>query len=168
MLVSAALIVFAGLLLYAAVSDLRSLTIPNWLSIAMAGAFPVFALAMGMAPLMIAWHIGVGFVVLAFGFALFQMRVFGGGDAKLLAAVSVWTGYALFMPFIVWTALAGGLLAIYLLMYRRYAKVGANNAAFMERLKNKKTGIPYGIAIMGGGMMVLPQLLQRFTALTLP
>ena len=46
------------------------------------------------------------YVGLHLGFGLF-----GGGDAKLLAATAVWTGFGAFPQFLFWTALAGGALA---------------------------------------------------------
>ena len=43
-----ALALFGGLLVYAACTDIASLTIPNWVSIALAGAFPALGLATGI------------------------------------------------------------------------------------------------------------------------
>src|SRR5690606_13367720 len=134
MLVLLALIVFAGLLLYAAGSDVTSYTIPNWVSVALIVVFAAFALALGMPLQEIGWHFVFGLAVLGVGFFLFQAKVFGGGDAKLLAAAATWTGFATFQPFFFWTAVAGGLLAASLLAARQFIKQTETNPPFVNRL----------------------------------
>lgn len=162
-----ALVLFAGLLIYAACSDVASLTIPNWVSLAMVGAFPVFAFAMGWDAATIGLQILFGLAVLALGFLLFQFNIIGGGDAKLLAAAAVWTGFSAFMPFVIWTALAGGVFALALLFGRRYAIMFAGAPPFVYRLLTPKTGVPYGVAIMIGGLMAAPSMPMFIGALTL-
>jgi prepilin peptidase CpaA len=168
MLVAIALVICAGLLAYAAISDVASLTIPNWISLALVGAFAVFALVIGMPLAEIGAHFGFGVAVLCVGFALFQFNIFGGGDAKLFAAASVWAGFVTFLPLLYWTAMAGGLLALALLAARQFAKQTETNPPFVNRLLTGQTGIPYGVAIFAGGLMTLPALASRFHSLTLP
>lgn len=162
-----ALVLFAGLLIYAACTDVASLTIPNWVSLAMAGAYPVFALAAGVEIGAIGFNFLFGLGVLAIGFLLFQVNVIGGGDAKLLAAASVWTGMAAFIPFAFWTAMAGGVFALFLMFGRKYAPVLAAAPPFVYRLLTPKTGVPYGVAIMIGGLMAAPAIPLFSAALTL-
>ena len=100
------------LLIIAGASDFLSYRIPNWLTAATALAFFPMAFMTGMGGEVILWHIAAGFLLLAVGFALFAGGIFGGGDAKLMAAAGLWFGWAQLMPFLVYTALAGGLLAI--------------------------------------------------------
>lgn len=162
-----ALAAFAGLVVYAACSDMARLIIPNWVSIALAAIFPIAALIAG-APLMnIGLHLLFGFGVLALGFVLFQFNIIGGGDAKLLAAVSIWTGMTAFMPFIFWTAIAGGVMALALLTARQLLPVGTY-PAFVDHLLKKQNGIPYGVAIMVGALMAIPFLPYLSSPLTLP
>jgi prepilin peptidase CpaA len=161
-----AIAIFAGLLIYAACSDIASLTIPNWVSIALAGAFPVMALATGVAIQDIGLHLLFGFGALAVGFFLFAANVFGGGDAKLLAATAVWTGFPGFAAFALWTAIAGGGLALLLLAVRMVARQFATHPPFADRLLKQGGGIPYGVAIMAGGLMAIPSL--PLQSLTLP
>ena len=163
-----ALAVFAGLLVYAACSDIASLTIPNWLSLAMALAFAPLALTIGMPLDQIGVHYGFGVGMLAVGFFLFQANVFGGGDAKLVAAAAVWTGFSAFPSFILGTALAGGLLALALMSARKWAPFLAGAPAFVNRLLTPESGVPYGVAIMAGGLMALPVLPFATNALTTP
>ena len=153
-----ALAAFAGLLLYAACSDVARLIIPNWVSIALSTAFPIAALAAGMPLADIGMHMLFGAAVLAVGFFLFAANIFGGGDAKLLAATAVWTGFASFWPFLFWTAAAGGILALSVLMARQFVKQTETNPPFVNHLLQKQNGIPYGVAIMCGGLMSIPAL----------
>ncbi|MEZ5960462.1 MAG: prepilin peptidase [Hyphomonadaceae bacterium] len=162
-----ALAAFAGLLIYAALSDASRLIIPNWVSIALATIFPVAALLTG-APLMsVGLHVLFGFGVLAVGFVLFQFNIIGGGDAKLLAAASIWTGVTAFMPMILWTAIAGGVMALALLTARQLIPAGTY-PAFVDHLLKKQNGIPYGVAIMIGALMAIPSLPYLSSPLTLP
>jgi prepilin peptidase CpaA len=160
--------VFAGLLVYAAATDIASLTIPNWVSIALASVFPLAALAAGMTAADIGLHLAFGLAVLAVGFFLFAANIIGGGDAKLLAAASVWTGFPGFPAFIVWTAVAGGVLALALLAARVLAKQAETHPPFLSRLLKPRGGVPYGVAIMAGGLMAIPALPFALSSLTLP
>jgi prepilin peptidase CpaA len=162
-----ALTVFAVLLLYAAGSDVARLTIPNWVSIALTAAFVPAALALGMPLGEIGMHLLFGVAVLAVGFFLFQANVIGGGDAKLLAATAVWTGFAAFMPFVFWTAVAGGVMALVMLAARQFVRQAETHPPFVNRLLEHKGGIPYGVAIMAGGLMAIPSLPFASGALTL-
>lgn len=162
-----ALAAYAGLVLFAAFSDASRLIIPNWVSIALTAIFPVAALIAGAPLLEVGLHLVFAFGVLALGFVLFQFNVIGGGDAKLLAAVSVWTGFTAFMPFILWTAIAGGVMALALLTARQLIPAGTY-PAFVDHLLKKQNGIPYGVAIMIGALMAIPSLPYLSSPLTLP
>lgn len=163
-----ALTAFAALLVYAACSDVASLTIPNWVSIALTALFIPPAFAMGMPLADIGMHVLFGFAVLAVGFFLFQANIIGGGDAKLLAAAAVWTGFPAFGVFIFWTALAGGVMAAGLLAARQFIPQAETNPGFVNRLLKQQNGIPYGVAIMAGGLMAIPSLPFITSPLTLP
>ncbi len=151
-----ALAAFAGLLIYAACSDIARLIIPNWVSIALTLIYPIAAFATGVAPMEIGMHVLFGAAVLAIGFFLFAANVFGGGDAKLLAATAVWTGFTGVMPLLFWTAVSGGLLAALLLAARSFVPQTASVPSLMTHLLQKQNGIPYGLAIMAGGLMAIP------------
>lgn len=168
MLELVALAVFAGLLIYAAGSDITSYTIPNWVSLAMAGAFPILALALGTPLGQIGIQLLFGIAILVVGFFLFQAKIIGGGDAKLFAATAVWTGSVAFMPFMFWTAVAGGLMALALLAARRFVPQTGTNPGFVNRLLTQHNGIPYGLAILVGGLMAIPTLPILTHPLTLP
>ena len=155
------ILAFAGLLIAAAASDWHSLTVPNRYSLALVALFPSYAIATGGD---VAWlgHLAYGAGAFIVGFLLFTLRVCGGGDVKLFAAVALWAGPALFVPMTLYTALSGGLMATVLwLTYKvRRATVPpspqltADNAAFA------KQPMPYAVAIAAGGLFVALQLLM--------
>lgn len=149
-------VLFVGLILTAAACDIRSMLIPNWISIALALSFPFAALAAGMSWAAIGLHAAIGVLVFIAGFILFSINVLGGGDVKVIAAASVWTGAAALSPFAFWTTAAGGVLAVVMLLARRSMQPGENRPAFLNRLLDPKKGIPYAVAIAVGAMASLP------------
>ena len=89
-----------------------------------------------------------GAVVFAAGAALFRFDVFGGGDAKLLAAGALWVGAGGLAPFLGATALLGGVLAVGALAW-----VGATGRRAGAGLAAGPS-LPYGVAIAAGGVAV--------------
>ena len=163
-----ALAAFVGLLAVSAWWDVTTMTIPNWVSIALTVLFPVFALINGMPLAQIGLHLAFGAGILVIGFLLFQINIMGGGDAKMIAAAAVWTGLGAFAPFIIWMAIFGGMIAMTLLMVRKKVRQGATQPAFVNRLLKPRGGVPYGVAILAGGLMALHALPFAATPLTTP
>jgi prepilin peptidase CpaA len=156
MLIAAALIaMFAGLLVLAAANDIATMTIPNWISIAIAAAFPIAAYYAGLPLSTIGWNMGFATVILAAGIGLFSVGVLGGGDVKVIAAAAAWFGPFAFWPFFVWMAIAGGVLAIVLLLARAYFQPNERLPSFLNRLLDRKKGAPYAVAIAAAGLCVL-------------
>ncbi|MHA7899133.1 MAG: A24 family peptidase [Henriciella sp.] len=155
MILSLFAISFFALCIFAALIDLETLTIPNWLNGWLAFlAVPAMILA---AP---GWDVaGVHFLVGAITFfatvALFFLGAFGGGDAKFIPAVVLWVGPAGALPFLFATAIAGGILTILVVMARYvvpyYITPGFGVATFTEQ-----RGIPYGVAIAAGAFYAAP------------
>jgi len=167
MIEGVALAGFVALLVWAAVSDARRLIIPNWVSIALAAIYPLAALAVGAPLTAVGMHVLFGLAVLAVGFFLFAGNIIGGGDAKLMAATAVWAGSEAFFVFFFWTVVAGGLMALALLGARQLLNA-VTTPPFVSHLLKKQNGIPYGVAIMVGGLMALPSIPYLTASLTLP
>lgn len=155
-MVEIAILCFCALMLAAAASDIATMTIPNWVSIALAVIFPAAAFAAGAAPMAVGLQIAYGVAALVVVFILFQLNIMGGGDAKLIAAACLWLGPAATPNFIVWTTIAGGVLAMVALAARRIAQPSPSGPAFMNRLLSPNRGIPYGVAICAGALAALP------------
>src|SRR5690606_21209735 len=96
--------VFPVCLLWAALSDALTMTIPNRLNLILAGAFIPFGFLIGLTPAEWGLHLGVGALALIVGMALFAVRALGGGDAKLLAASLLWLASGAILPYIIFTA----------------------------------------------------------------
>ena len=150
--------IFAILVVVAAVRDLTTFTIPNWISVALAAAFVPAAIVVGTPLATIGWSALVGVAMLALGIGMFAMRWIGGGDAKLMAAASLWLGVQGLAPFLLYTGLAGGALAVTLLAVRStwlrpFAAVGPS---WIDRLATPGGATPYGVAIAVGALAAFP------------
>lgn len=145
---------FPVLLVIAAAGDLLRYLIPNTLSIALATlAIPALLLA-GAGISDILWHLLVGFVVLVLTSLLFFRGLFGGGDVKLLAAAAIWIGWPLIVSFILYTAIAGGLIAIVLIAARRLLRNRRPSTEWLAKLLDSTSGLPYATAIAIGGCII--------------
>lgn len=150
------LLVFPSLLLFAAVMDVLTMRIANGISIALFLMFLVAALAAGLSLEQVGMHLAVGMAVLVANMVLFHFRFIGGGDAKLLAAASVWIGYGQLVPFIAYVTIFGGLLALLILGYRSLPAGALPLPPWAVRLHQRGEGIPYGVAIAAGALLVYP------------
>jgi prepilin peptidase CpaA len=154
----ARLLLFPALMAFAAASDLFTMTISNRVSLLLAGGFLVLAVASGMGPTDILLHAGAGAVVLAIAFLCFAMGWVGGGDAKIAAAAALWFGFAHLMNYLLYASLFGGALTLLLVQFRQwplpYALAGQ---PWLLRLHAKESGIPYGIALAIGALMIYPE-----------
>tara|TARA_Y100000588_G_scaffold104285_1_gene113725 strand:+ start:819 stop:1331 length:513 start_codon:yes stop_codon:yes gene_type:complete len=150
--------VFVVLIFWAALSDLVSFKIPNAIPIAISLLFLPTALLLGWDLSVILTHIVAGAGVLLLGFLLFMRGYIGGGDAKLLAAASIWTGFEALYAFFLFVSIAGGILAILLLGFRWFnLPKHLQRIAWLERLHGEKKHIPYGVAISSGAIIALIQ-----------
>lgn len=131
-------------LLYAAVTDLRSRRIDNWLNLAIVIGAPFFWWSSGLSLWPdVALQFGVALAAFAVLAGLFAMGAMGGGDVKLLTALALWIEPMWFLKLLVVMALVGGLLTI------------AFGAWHVTRRKSTKLAIPYGVAIAAAGLWVL-------------
>jgi prepilin peptidase CpaA len=153
----ARLLLFPALMAFAAASDLFTMTISNRVSLALVAGFFVLALAGGMVPYDMLTHVGAGALVLAVAFTCFAMGWMGGGDAKVAASVALWLGFAQLMNFLLYASLFGGALTLLLLQLRQWPlPYGLAGQAWLARLHAKESGIPYGISLALGALVVYP------------
>ena len=154
----ARILLFPALMAFAAASDLFTMTIPNRVSLALAVSFLVLAVASGMGAYEIMMHIGAGAAVLVIGFGCFAMGWIGGGDAKVAAAAALWFGFGHLMNYLLYASLFGGALTLLLLQFRQWPlPVSFAGQPWLARLHAKETGIPYGIALAIGALMIYPE-----------
>jgi prepilin peptidase CpaA len=138
------IVLLAAALVAAAVGDIRTRTIPNWLNAAIALGAIGYWVASGLDPWPdMALRFGVAAAVFALFAGAFALGMMGGGDVKLLAAVALWLPPAGVLFLLVAMSLGGGALTV----------------AMWARHKLKRSGheleIPYGVAIAFGGLWLI-------------
>jgi prepilin peptidase CpaA len=104
-------------------------------------------------------------LVVAFGF--FALGWIGGGDAKLAAATTLWLGFGLTLPYLVYAGLLGGALTLIILALRRLPlSPMIARFAWIQRLHDRKSGIPYGVALAAAGLITYSNtaVFQHFVA----
>jgi len=152
------LLFFPAAMALAAAADLLTMKIPNLLSAILAIAYFIAASIAGVPGHEMAMHALTGAAMLVFTFALFSFGWIGGGDAKLAAATALWLGWTPLADYGLVSAIAGGALTLGILMARRFALPNfLASQGWIARLHNAKSGIPYGIALAFGGMLVYPE-----------
>jgi prepilin peptidase CpaA len=152
------LTIFPVLMIVAGAGDALALRIPNWLTALIAVAFFPLAIASGMPWDVMLIHATTGIALFFAGFALFALGLFGGGDAKLIAAAGLWFGWPNVLPFLVLTVFAGGVLAF---VVGGWALLNMNaeikGQAWFKRFSSLKPNVPYGYALAIGAILAFPQ-----------
>lgn len=155
----AALIGFAALMIIAAVEDLRRLVIPNALPLSVCVLWPLY-IAPTASLLSAAGAVGCAAIIFIAGALCFSRGFLGGGDVKLLTAVTLWAGPGLTPSLLVVTGVLGGALALLLLVppcahLATLARVKLGPATDPEPSHRLTTPVPYGIAIAAAAMLVI-------------
>lgn len=154
--------IFAG-----AVTDVIRLRIPNIIPIVVVAAFITCTVmaALFNHPMLtdtLLTHMIAAMTALAVMVVLFFMRLFGGGDAKLIPAVVLWIGVTGLPVFLMATAVTGGLLALLSVLMRK-TSVGKHILTRLIRFEYLQSGwiaamakgenvVPYGVAIACGAL----------------
>ncbi len=148
--------------------DLKTARVPNWLTggglIAGFGVRTCLAGGAGLETALAGALLGGGIL-----FIPFLVRGIGGGDVKLMAAVSAWLGIGHAVVFILATAIAGGLLALGYLALRKQTGEALSKMARTIRFHlaaglrplepageqaGRSVHLPYTLAIASGALFV--------------
>lgn len=159
------------IVLVAAVSDARSRTIPNWLTLGgICAGLALHAYLNGWAGLKFS---GAGFGVAALIFLpLFALRFLGGGDVKLMAAVGALAGVQNLIGIFILDAILGGVAALALVVVKGRMKKTLGNMGRMvlslfrgkapykesEELEaggEKSLGMPRAVTIAAATLIIL-------------
>lgn len=110
----------------------------------------------------IAESIGILAILLGIGTIAFAARLIGGGDVKFIAAAAATLGWPDALPFILYTLVAGGVLAVAISLYRgRLKDVLFNIRAMLFPLMagvrpaivpGGSGSMPYAVAILAGAI----------------
>ena len=151
------LLVFPALMAFAAASDLLTMRISNRIPLFLIAGFAALAFGSGMMAADVAAHVAAGLVVLIVAFAFFAFGWIGGGDAKLAAAVALWFGWDLLLPFVLYSSVLGGALTLLIMQARQFvmpSRLACHE--WVQRLQQQDAGIPYGIALAAAALIIYP------------
>ncbi len=151
----------AGLL--AAICDVRTGKIPNWISYPCAGAALCIHALSGPIPALLSLVVMIG--VLAALLPIFACNLLRGGDVKVIVAICGLTSYHYVVPFLLYTMLVGGGVAIVVAMRAGTLKesveaVGAITSPLLHGIMPRSLPfttrkIPYGVAVLGGTLLTV-------------
>jgi prepilin peptidase CpaA len=144
--------VLGGLLVSAGIEDARTREIANWKTAAVALLAPAWWVANGLQlwPDM-AVQFGVALAVFAVFLLIFHFGLMGGGDVKLIVALSLWLPFGAFVMMLMVMSIAGGIVTIVMMIERRIAR------------NTREIEIPYGVAIAFAGILAIREpLLNQF------
>lgn len=163
--------------LLAALLDFLYYRLPNKLFYIIFYLFPIYIILSFKFYLVSNYLVFVGSILIGFG--LFSLALIGGGDAKLLAAVSLWIGWNEIVPFTLWMLLFGAVISCaYLIFPKAIFKITSSVRQYIQNqmllkksiqflvsdidkiegevlsLQHKRM-IPYGICIAISGLIIL-------------
>ncbi len=156
------LLILGGLVVVAAVCDVRTGRIPNGLLLVIAGLGVAAQLAFAGPLPGLASAAGGLATGLAIWIAPFALRWVGAADVKLAAAIGAWLGPLLTLEVSLYTGLAGGLMSLaYLAVTRRTAALQVLRLQLTQFSMTRRflpgteeavrqRGMPYAVAILAG------------------
>ncbi|MDC9700837.1 MAG: prepilin peptidase [Alphaproteobacteria bacterium] len=151
------LTLFPAAMIFAAVSDLTTMRIPNSIPLSLFSGFFLVSLWSGTPVLVLLQHLGTGFFLLFLGFVFFEMKWMGGGDAKLMASAALWFSPHDAVMFVLMSSIGGGLLTLLILSLREAPlPIFLLNFKWLYHLLYQTKKIPYGVAISVAGLWLYP------------
>ena len=147
---------FATPQLMAALNDANAMKIPNRIPLIVLAAYFVMVPFTWVGLPVFLEHLTVGLVLFAVGFAMFAFGWMGGGDSKLLASTAFWFTWPDAIAYMIYTALFGGALTLFVMIGRSYIPVKVITSQWAQTMFKDETKIPYGLALAAGAISVLP------------
>lgn len=143
----------AMLLISAGIEDVRHREIANWKNAAIALLAPLWWWSNGA----MLWpdvvvQLAIAALIFAFFCVAFHFGQMGGGDVKMIGALSLWLPVLPMFAMLAAMSIVGGLLTVILLAERRIKRASG------------AIEVPYGVAIAIAGLFALREpLLNQFT-----
>ncbi|SDE56676.1 A24 family peptidase [Rhodospira trueperi] len=146
----------------ASVEDVLAFRIADRYSIFIAGLFLLVAavgvLGGGVSIWTVLLTVGWSGLIFIVATTLFAFGMFGGGDVKLLTAVSLWVVPGALLHFILYVALAGGVVSLLVLLLRLLVPFATKKQwfvpTFFTKFAEANRDVPYGLAIAAGTVVV--------------
>lgn len=159
------MLVAIGFGITSAVSDFKSMTIPNiyagCIILAFVPAYAADALSGEGLEFFFSWksHLLSAAIMFGLTFVLFSFRVIGAGDSKLCSAFALWVGMPGMAAFLFYMTVVGALLGIATkIMNKRKLVVNPKEGSWIAKAQEGHMGVPYGIAICVGAIVAFYQL----------
>jgi prepilin peptidase CpaA len=155
------LLAVVAVLTWLAITDLRSRRLPVGGAIAIAMLFIMHVIVDRMPIHQVMQHLVVALVVFLICVALFAANMLGGGDAKLAAAIFLWTGAATLLLALTLISVIGTLVSFVSLLTWNMNRASPGHLKRVLAMFSGARGVPYGVALAAGGgaAIVLPSLL---------
>ncbi|MPY75590.1 MAG: hypothetical protein GEU87_15170 [Alphaproteobacteria bacterium] len=146
------LLAAAGIVTWAAISDLRTNIIPNSANV---GLFVLWtAWVISGADAAVWYSLGIGAAAFLVGAVLFHFGQMGGGDVKFLTVLCIWAGPAEALPFLLHVAFAGGVLTLAWIVNGHFVAPALGRFIHTDA----KRVVPYGVAIAAGAYLLYARL----------
>jgi len=150
------ILILCALLVWTGWHDIKTMTIPNWVSMVVIALFIPVAFLIDMSWPMPAWHLLSAVIAFIIAFMAFIPGLMGGGDVKLLTALGLWMRPQNLVFFLMLVAVIGGIISLFVIMRAIAKGKHKGEGGFRGILKQKS---PYGPAIVIAGLLFfLPQL----------
>lgn len=145
----------------AAVSDLRTRRIPNWISgLALICGIVLHVWQSGASGLLFALAgAALGLAVLV---PFYAIKAVGAGDVKLLAGVGAIVGVQLLVSVAIYAAIVGGVMSAVILARRKRLMIFFHEVAVLKQVPTRSGATaPYAVAIASGVYlsMLLPSVI---------
>lgn len=155
-------LVFCVAVIYGAISDVTTYSIPNSVSLVLAMAFvPYAVLHWGGLPLIM--HLVLAAITFLICAIFWRLKWLGGGDVKFLAAISLWMGPHNLILFFILLSIVAAVFSLALLWIRRWNDIiQAGRWPRLVKLmvsKAKDHACPYGLPTAIAAIAVAPQVL---------
>lgn len=147
-LADAGLLLMALSVLASAAFDLRTFEIPDTITLLIIIGAVLFGL--GTPGFDWAQHAAAGGIFFAFGLLAFARGWLGGGDVKVMTGCACWATLGTLLQQVVLIAIAGGVLALVLMLLRRGLAVAGVAGDDAPRLIRVGADLPYAVGIAGG------------------
>ena len=170
-------VAFGFLVIFGALTDLSTFRIPNWVSYSLVGLFFLQSFLMWITGSSVPTtsftepsffvNLSIGFLALIVSMVFWRLGYIGGGDAKYLAATTLWMGPIIAVQFMI--ALSG-LALIMAAILKASAEWGflvhaGRIPAFLKRVyaRYEENQVPFGFPIGIAALLMIPQIFKFWT-----
>jgi len=155
---TATLFLFCLTVIYGAIADVTTYTIPNWTSYGLALLFAVYALfAWDRTPVLL--HVLLGLLVFTICIVFWKLRWLGGGDVKFVGAIALWMGPTMILSFTLLLALLSTGFVLILQFARKWNPYfqGSKWPWVVRNMvqKAKDDAVPYGLPAAMSALIIL-------------